>query len=202
MRYIKVTAHSVVFKWGQILCFLHQSFLSSLAINRSTWGHSLQSFPLVSRFPGHNSPGSRNYFFVPFIDKTEKKTRLNYFLPSPGTSLSIPKQRHLCRAPDQWTLSSGDFNHINTTAEQSPSDSPVLKWQAQHFCQLLHQLLGRLIYTCGQKSICHSYRLPVSPPRAEFPLQEMQFDSPDLPSLWWGLAIFRQSWGAEYKNNQ
>lgn len=99
-------------------------------------GPLLQPFPLVGRFLSHNSPGSPNHFFVLFIDKTVRKARPNLFLSSPGTSLSIPKQWHLCRAPNQWTLSSGDFNHINTTAEENLSDSPLLKWQTQQFSVL------------------------------------------------------------------
>lgn len=63
----------------------------------------------------HLAPKTISLSFL--LTKLERKPGLTYFLPSPGTSLSTPKQWHLCRAPDQWTLSSGDFNHINTTAE-------------------------------------------------------------------------------------
>lgn len=125
------------------------AFFFFLAINSSGWDHSLQPFPLVGRFLRHNSPGSPNHFFVLFIDKTWRKARPNLLLSLPRDLIKHTKQWHLCRAPDQWTLSSGDFNHINTSAEKNPSNSPLIKWQTQQFCQLLQLLLVRLICMCG-----------------------------------------------------
>lgn len=99
------------------------------AINPSVWGHSLQPSPLVSRFLSHNSPGSPNHFFVLFIDKTGRKARPNLFLSLPRDLI-----KHTQTVTSlQGSQSSGDFNHINTTAEENPSDSPLLKWQTQQF---------------------------------------------------------------------
>lgn len=149
MSSIKVTARSVVSMWGQILCILHLPFFSPwqwiLQCGATPFSPSLLSADFL--VTTHLAPQTISLSFL--LTKLEGKPDLTYFFPSPGTSLSIPKQWHLCRALDQWTLSSGDFNHINTTAEENPSDSPLLKRQTQQFCQLLQLLLVRLICLCA-----------------------------------------------------